>query len=361
MSNEQEAFEQALVEKPNDIAAHTAYADWLMEQGNPWGEFIQVQLALEDESLNTDERKKLKARETELLKAHVGQRVGKWAARALDQNHLLEQCQFQRGWLSSFEINWKLWECLWESGEDEDPEWEPDEAFRLLKHLSIQYYDFDEEIEALSLSPFLVNVQFLEFGNEMESQYIDDFVPQLVSTLPRLRHLFLGIRNLETDEILALPSLSTVQTLSLYHCREYELESLQSNSALANVTELELVPHADGFFTLDDLKCITCSPHLKNLTKLTMHCLDAGDDACRELIDSGMLGRLRSLDLSHGCITDEGARLLNESEQAQTLEHLDLSANAIQQERLSRLKFLPLLNSQHAVDDDRYLYHGDYE
>ncbi len=43
-----EAFEQAIREGPDDLASHAACADWLQEQGDPRGEFIRVQLALED-------------------------------------------------------------------------------------------------------------------------------------------------------------------------------------------------------------------------------------------------------------------------------------------------------------------------
>ena len=43
------ALEQALVENPDDLAAHAAYADLLMEEGDPRGEFIQVQLALDED------------------------------------------------------------------------------------------------------------------------------------------------------------------------------------------------------------------------------------------------------------------------------------------------------------------------
>src|SRR5262249_5265412 len=42
------ALEEALAEDPDDRAAHAAYADHLAERGNPRGELIQVQLALED-------------------------------------------------------------------------------------------------------------------------------------------------------------------------------------------------------------------------------------------------------------------------------------------------------------------------
>ena len=52
------------------MAGWRAYADYLAERGDPRGEFMQVQLALEDESRPAAERKKLAAREKALLKKH---------------------------------------------------------------------------------------------------------------------------------------------------------------------------------------------------------------------------------------------------------------------------------------------------
>src|SRR5581483_12257097 len=43
-----QAMEQSLAANPDDLATHMAYADHLVELGDPRGEFIQVQLALED-------------------------------------------------------------------------------------------------------------------------------------------------------------------------------------------------------------------------------------------------------------------------------------------------------------------------
>src|SRR5262245_52486862 len=73
-----EALEQALVENPDDLAAHSAYADYLVEQGDPRGEFIQVQLALE-RPLPGAERKRLHQREEELLAAHEREWLGELA------------------------------------------------------------------------------------------------------------------------------------------------------------------------------------------------------------------------------------------------------------------------------------------
>src|SRR4051794_38382814 len=50
-----QAMEAALVEDPDDLANHAAFADWLSEQADPRhqarGEFVRVQLQLEDEEL----------------------------------------------------------------------------------------------------------------------------------------------------------------------------------------------------------------------------------------------------------------------------------------------------------------------
>jgi uncharacterized protein (TIGR02996 family) len=64
-----ESLEEAIVENPDDLASHMAYADYLTEQGDPRGDFIRVQLALEDERKPPAEREKLRQQEAQLLKA----------------------------------------------------------------------------------------------------------------------------------------------------------------------------------------------------------------------------------------------------------------------------------------------------
>src|SRR5262249_5005166 len=59
-ASEAEAFERALAADPNDVAGWCAFADYLAERGDPRGEFMQVQLALENESLPKAQRTTLK-------------------------------------------------------------------------------------------------------------------------------------------------------------------------------------------------------------------------------------------------------------------------------------------------------------
>ena len=62
-----------------------AYADYLEEQGDPRGELIQVQLALEEDNKSAAERERLWLRELQLLRAHEREWLGELAPLLLDQ------------------------------------------------------------------------------------------------------------------------------------------------------------------------------------------------------------------------------------------------------------------------------------
>src|SRR5438309_995094 len=109
------ALEAGLAENPDDRATLMAYSDFLTEQGEPRGEFIRVQLGLEDEGLPAGERRKLRARERQLLKTHERGWLGLLAPYLLDQDtsdldqeYYAEDQQFghrwQRGFLAAVEV-----------------------------------------------------------------------------------------------------------------------------------------------------------------------------------------------------------------------------------------------------------------
>ena len=103
-----EILEKAIMEDPDDLAAHAAYADWLSQEGDPRGEFMQVQLAPEDAGRSPKERKELEQREKKLLKAHRRKWLGRLADYLLDQKGLPDnrrfQFQFARGWLDYIRV-----------------------------------------------------------------------------------------------------------------------------------------------------------------------------------------------------------------------------------------------------------------
>src|SRR5262245_8175504 len=119
MSGLRSALETALRENPDDLAAHMAYGDYLAEEGDPRGEFIQVQIALEDPSRSAEERKRLRQREQELLSRHLADWVGSaHVLFTLGDSHWIEsgpfglqyidanryRYRFARGWLESMTL-----------------------------------------------------------------------------------------------------------------------------------------------------------------------------------------------------------------------------------------------------------------
>src|SRR5262245_30098562 len=101
----QQALEAALVENPDDLAAHMAYGDYLAEQGDPRGEFVQVQIALEDDRRPPSERKRLAARVGELLEAHRDEWLGPLATHFPPGEGLLNVVTFRRGWIDAVRVH----------------------------------------------------------------------------------------------------------------------------------------------------------------------------------------------------------------------------------------------------------------
>jgi uncharacterized protein (TIGR02996 family) len=100
-ANVREALEMSLAEQPDDIGTHMAYADHLLEQDDPRGEFIQLQLALEDGSLSPQQRQKLQQREHQVQLAHWRQWLGERGPLLGEQAEPPGGLRFVRGWLDS--------------------------------------------------------------------------------------------------------------------------------------------------------------------------------------------------------------------------------------------------------------------
>jgi hypothetical protein len=104
-----------------------------------------------------------------------------------------------------------------------------------------------------------------------------------------------------------------------------------------------------------------------------------GGVGCEEIVNSGILKRLKMLDLRHGRITDRGAKILAACPDLAGLEWLDLGANAIGEAGLAALQATGVpadLASQHpesdvidpetgeeiwGAEDEGYLWEGEGE
>ena len=118
------------------------------------------------------------------------------------------------------------------------------------------------------------------------------------------------------------------------------------------------------------MKAICQSPHLTALTPLRLRCTDASDKGAKEIAASGVLKRLKVLDLQHGCITDDGAKALAASPDLPRLTLLNISSNALTKAGVKALRETGvnlIADRMHDTtafvpdDDNEFLWQGDGE
>jgi uncharacterized protein (TIGR02996 family) len=400
-----EAFEKALLANPHDIACWSAYADYLMEQGDARGEFMQIQLALEDERRSKAERDALKKTEAALLKKHRAD----WLGPLKGEKDVT--VAFARGWISRVEfknlsVNQAralartpdarlLRELVVESVAAEAP------AGRQEQYIDSYYEpgpdvpaDIDSYdgpgLHALCRCPHLGSVRVFQLGESVarddgtEEEYYNchmsgELAYHLVKQMPNLEELYLFAHRVDANKIFPLP-LPNLRVLQLYHSNSYPLDKLAANKSLTNLTTLLCHPHAmefddeepGAYIRLPHLRAICRSPHLKALTHLRQRLTDFGDRGVKEIVESGILKRLRVLDLKGGCITDEGAKLLAGCPDLKHLESLDLRSNALTadgQQAIQATGVRADTSAQHGQGPEsfadgnipEYLYEGDIE
>ncbi len=396
MSDTLRALETALVDDPDDLAAHAAYADLLMERGDPRGEFIRVQLALEDPNLSQQERQQLRRREQELQGRHGRDWLGGLAPHLLDQQGVPERrrrtdrawhFQFARGWLDSVH-GWYLGvEAARAFARSLPP-------LRLFRRLTIEESAFEPPGEftpgpdvpddtsypalyALGHGVTFPNLRVLQVGVRPEDVTHGAFdrtawaegVVDMIARLPRVEELYLFANEVPTERLFALPNLTRLHVLEIHHRAEYALEVLAANPGLGRLTHLLI--HPGGFpyddapgFRVDQVRAVAQSPHLLNLSHLRVLLLGIGDAGCEVLATSGILKRLKTLDLRHGTVTDAGARALAACPDVANLELLDLSDNALTHDGIRALEAAGArlaAHHQHDAGDEEWRYQGDIE
>jgi uncharacterized protein (TIGR02996 family) len=405
--NTREALEAAIAADFDDLAAHAAYADLLMEQGDPHGEFIGVQLALEDERRSPEERRQFGERERELLAAHGPEWLGDlWKVvvdgRGTDGDPRPTPLHWSRGWVEAAQVThatYRLMERLARAP-----------LTRFLRRLEIDYgYEYphgewDEDRQEMKPppavpegtpaenefylpllgAPFLTTLRYFrigEFRGEgdpwiFHSSGRADLLAPLLERTPRLEelHMLNGTRGnprFDPAPIFRLP-LPNLRVLRAYNLFDHATAVLAANRSLGRLTHLMFHSHADDpcsrqrgpYLTLADLRNVLRSRPLRSVTHLQFRLSDIGDEGCAEIARSGALKRLRVLDLRHGRITDEGVRCLLGSNGCRNLTWLELSRNAISSAGVARLhqSGVPFAaGGQHPTDDTHWLVEGDWE
>jgi uncharacterized protein (TIGR02996 family) len=374
---EGQALEQALVEAPDDLGAHMAYADWLSEQPDPLlagrGELIQVQMAREDESKTPAQKRKLTQRLQKLLPEQQRAWLGELAPFLLDgrtddlpdhdwgEDHEEGMTfTFARGWVSELHVGYLT--------EERAEALARSPALRLLRNLTIDDAAVGpEDLDVFAGGHNLDNVRRLCLPD-------CGFFPihKLVALLPRLEELELGEVYGDLWRAFKLPSLDHLRSLHIEGADRLGLKHLAGNPALAKLERLVLLPR-EGYGIADvglaEVRVLARSPHLTGLRHLKIGRSEMGDAGVREIIESGLLKRLRVLELPLGCVTDVGARALAACPEVRRLELLGLTRNRLTEAGLTALAetgvTLSVGDQQEADEDgdydDDYLFDDDYE
>jgi hypothetical protein len=203
-----------------------AYADYLEEQGDPRGEFIQVQLALEDSGRGAAERVGLKHREEELLARHQAEWIGEaapvfvwprsWAwderdswpfgLEHLDGSPDSPPVLFSRGWieyLDLHDVNGPFLKALGESP-----------TIRFLRHLILPHAAYpDRCYDRLARWPCLEHLRTFQVGRDPDSRSDSGDVSPVVSRMKRLEVLALYYMGIEDEGIAALVYSGVIRRL----------------------------------------------------------------------------------------------------------------------------------------------------
>lgn len=299
-------LEAALAADPDDLVTHAAYADYLSERGDPRGDFIRLQLALEDRSQPADRLRAMESEAYRLRQRHAAEWLGPLYAfenpvragrPAADPDDSVD-VQYRRGWVHRLRVRRLSPELC--------------EAARKSPHLPL-------------LAELEVGADGL-FGHELDGHC----VARLLDRSSLLTHLDLSGQSIDmTPVIVALPA--TLQSLRLTCNTVYLGEGILAAGRVfpaLRLLHLELQDEWDFLYEWGSLIRRLADPAvLPALESLSLRLPNFGDAGVITLLETGLVGRLKGLDLCRCQITDDGAQALAADPAVPRLDALHLDDN----------------------------------
>jgi uncharacterized protein (TIGR02996 family) len=231
----EEVFLRDILENPDDDAVRLIYADWLMERGDPRGEFIHVQcqLARSEGPLADWEawadlaarQTALRQREKELLERH-----GEEWARPI--RRFATDCEFRRGFVETVAMTVAVF-----VGDGE-------ELFRRAPVQRVRFTAFDGTILQLAACPHLQQVRGLDFSARK-------------------------LRGWELPVLLSSAHLTRLRSLELAGCPidNPAAQALAESPLLAQLTHLDL---SNTQVTVDGVRTLLQSRYWKSMQSLNL-------------------------------------------------------------------------------------------
>ena len=270
-----EAMEAALLDDPDDLVRHAAYADMLIEDGDPRGDFIRIQLQLEDEMLAAEVRKDLEAQSAAILKLHEREWLGLLCHSVYPKKVRPDSRGFhifwRRGWIDS--------------------------AFLI-------------DVELRSISQ-LLDAPIARFLREITSSNSNSVTRRIASA-----------------------AWTNLTTLRIHGTDESRIaaKALAANEFLPRLAHLVLDGTDFDQTNPESVRWLArfCSSRTAStIRELDFLRLNLDDLSIDTLLSSGIVGRLKCLELTENQITDDGALALVAHPDVAKLEHLSLDKNLL--------------------------------
>jgi uncharacterized protein (TIGR02996 family) len=312
---QEEAFLQDIFAHPEDEASRRIFADWLMEQGDPRGEFILAECELALLPRHDPRWPDLADRERELLAEH-----GKtWAGPLAD---LVSGYEFRRGFVERVTLPAATFltrgHRLFANS--------PVRDVRLLPMLG------GPTIDKIAACPHLTRLAALELSGmrlfDEDCQLLVDHLAQLDGlTSLNLRNTHIGAPGVAL--VLDSPRLPHLHTLDLSANKTYFVyrgAQFLGSPSLSRLRALHL-----GLTGLGDegATLLAANAHLGKLHTLALWNTTLGNRGVEALAESPYLIHLTHLNLTGNYITQRGVEALARSPNMARLTHLELTNNAI--------------------------------
>lgn len=352
-------LEQAVNADPSDRQAFAVLADWLQEQGDPRGELISLQLANKD--------KQAKA----LIERRADYFLGPLAAH---QKVYDSGANNSRSHLRS-----KEQEEAWQKTHEDAFIWRNGYIYRVrLSHDRYSHPGFKGKTSALLAevldhpsARFVVELSFMANGDPSDDT-LQDIIDVLAKKAPptvrkltfgdnvdqiswhhtgSLGKLWAGVPNLRVLEIetgefevgkMVAPALE--RAIFITGGLSQSCGRGIATAVMPNLEHLEIYYGTEeygGGCSVDDVTPLLARTDLPHLQYLGLKNSEFADDLARELKGAKVLQTLKTLDLSMGTMSDEGARALAAAKSSLAhLDCLDLTRNFLSEEGIKAVKGL---------------------
>ena len=352
-------LEAAIVANPSDREAYAVFADWLQEQGDPRGELISLQLAYKD--------KQAKA----LIDKHVDYFLGPLAE---------HQTVHDEGYNNSrSHLRTPAQETEWQKTQKQAFLWRNGYIYRVrLSHDSYSdsayqgnTVDILDQVLRHPSGRYVVEFAFQSNGDPNEDD-LQDLIDLLGKKAPpttrkitfgdnvdqiswhhtgNLNKLWKGVPNLRVLEIesgefdvgkMNAPALE--RAIFITGGLSKSCGKNIANAVMPKIKHLEVYYGDDNYggdCTVKEVRPLLDRTDLKNLEYLGLKNSEFSDEIAKSIAGAKVLKTLKTLDLSLGTMTDEGAHALAAAKDSLAhLQCLDLTRNFLTKDGIKAVKGL---------------------